>query len=159
MISIIAALDKNYLIGFNNHLPWHIKEDLHHFRKLTYGHPVVMGKNTWMSLGKPLEGRTNIILTHDKDFHIDGCITLNSISELDNIFREEEIFVIGGANIFRQFLAIADRMYLTRIDYAFSGDTYFPDIDWQQWKLISFEQLTSEQGYKLAFEQWERQTR
>jgi len=159
LISIIAALDKNYLIGINNHLPWHIKEDLHHFRKLTYGHPVVMGKNTWMSLGKPLEGRTNIILTHDKDFHIDGCITLNSISELDNLFREEEIFVIGGANIFRQFLAIADRMYLTRIDHTFSGDTYFPDIDWQQWKLISFEQLTSEQGYKLAFEQWERQIR
>jgi dihydrofolate reductase len=153
-ISIIAAVDENYLIGKENRLPWNIKEDLHHFRELTIGHPVVMGKNTWLSLGKPLDGRINVILTHDKSFQFPGCIVANSIEQVLTNFPKEEVFVIGGACTYQQFLALANRIYLTRIKDAFEGDVYFPVFDWSQWEMVFFEQKDTESGYRLSFEKW-----
>jgi dihydrofolate reductase len=159
LISIIAALDKNGVIGKNNHLPWNIREDLKHFREITMGHPVIMGRKTWMSIGKPLEGRTNIILTHDSGFSIPGCITVNSIQQVMNDFPDQDILVIGGAELFRQFIPLAGRIFLTRINHEFDGDTYFPDISWDNWLLVSYERKHSEEGYDLSFETWEKKLR
>jgi dihydrofolate reductase len=155
-ISIIAAIDKCGLIGEHNHLPWKIREDLQHFRETTLGHPVVMGKKTWFSLGKPLDGRTNIILTHDLDFHVPGCQVAYSVEQILDECAGEDIFIIGGASVFQQFLPHATMIYLTRIDYEFWGDTFFPEVDWQQWEIISYERKATDQGYDLAFELWEK---
>ncbi len=155
-ISIIVAIDRNRLIGTENHLPWNIKEDLQYFRDTTLGHPVVMGKKTWLSLGKTLEGRVNIILTHDKSFEIPGCLIVNSIDQILSNFSEQEVFVIGGAETFRQFLPLANMIYLTRIDHDFEGDTYFPEVDWSEWEIVFFEQKSTESGYTISFEHWKR---
>jgi dihydrofolate reductase len=158
LISIIAAIDKNGVIGKDNHLPWNINDDLKHFRELTIGHPVVMGRKTWMSIGKPLDGRINIILTHDSSFSIPGCITVNSVQQVVNDFPDQDIFVIGGAELFRQFIPSAGRIFLTRINHEFSGDTYFPHVNWDHWLLISYERKQTEDGYDLSFETWERKS-
>ncbi|MFO7660133.1 MAG: dihydrofolate reductase [Candidatus Cloacimonadaceae bacterium] len=155
-ISIIVAMDRNGLIGNDNHLPWNIKEDLQYFRETTLGHPVVMGKSTWLSLGKPLDGRINIILTHDTTFQIPGCITVNSTEQLLADFPEQEVFIIGGAETFRHFLPLAQKIYLTRIDHAFAGDTYFPQPDWSEWEIVFYEQKSTASGYDISFEKWER---
>lgn len=155
-ISIIAAIDKNGLIGKSNHLPWKIKEDLNHFREITMGHPVVMGKKTWLSIGRPLDGRINIILTHDKYFSIPGCIIVNSIEQILTAYTSQEIFVIGGAEVFKQFLPLTSKIYLTRILHEFEGDTYFPDVNWEDWQIISYEKQTSAEAYLLSFEVWQR---
>ncbi len=156
IISIIVACDNNGLIGNSNHLPWHIKEDLHHFRETTMGHPIIMGKKTWLSIGKPLDGRLNIILTHDSDIKIDGCLVYNNIESILSDFRNQEIFVIGGASIFKLFLPVVSTIYLTRINHSFIGDTYFPDVNWLEWNIASYEKITSETGYPISFEKWDR---
>jgi len=158
LISIIAAIDQNYLIGNSNHLPWNIKEDLHFFRRVTMGHPVVMGKRTWLSIGKPLDGRVNVILTHDRTFNIPGCLIVNSVEEVISQFSEQEIIIIGGAEVFRQFLPYANNLYLTKIKHAFTGDTYFPQIDWNDWNIVFYEQKDTESGYQITFEQWTRKS-
>ena len=157
-ISIITAIDTNGLIGIDNHLPWQIKEDLQFFRETTMGHPVVMGKQTWLSIGKPLDGRVNIILTHDETFQIPGCVVLNSVSQVLSTFCNEEIFIIGGATIFEQFIPIANKIYLTRIEHSFKGDTYFPDVDWSEWKIAQYEKKLTDAGYWISLELWIRQS-
>jgi dihydrofolate reductase len=158
LISIIAAIDINGVIGKNNHLPWKISEDLKRFRVLTMGHPVVMGRKTWMSIGKPLEGRINIILTHDFDFKIPECITANSIQQIIDDFPDKDLFVIGGAEVFRQFIHLTGRIYLTRINQAFDGDSYFPKVNWGEWLLVSYEHKSTAEGIELSFETWERKS-
>jgi dihydrofolate reductase len=120
------------------------------------GHPVVMGKNTWLSIGKPLDGRINIILTHDLSFNIPGCLTANSIDEILTDYRDEKIFVIGGSEVFRQFIPLSQKMYLTRIIHSFEGDTYFPELNWSFWEMTFYEFNNSESGYQFSFEIWER---
>jgi dihydrofolate reductase len=122
------------------------------------GHPVIMGKNTWLSIGKPLDGRTNIILTHDLSFSIPGCLTANSIDEILTDYPDEEIFVIGGSEVFRQFIPLSKKIYLTRINHCFDGDTYFPELDWSLWEMTFYEFNDSESGYQFSFEIWERKT-
>jgi len=155
-ISIIVAIDQNGLIGNANHLPWQIKEDLQYFKETTSGHPVIMGKNTWLSIGKPLEGRVNIILTHDTSFQIAGCITVNSIEQVLTEFTDQEIFIIGGADVFKQFLPYTHKIYLTRILHSFEGDVYFPELDWSNWKIVFYEHKSTKSGYNISFEKWER---
>ncbi|ALS22106.1 dihydrofolate reductase [Paenibacillus naphthalenovorans] len=139
MISLIVAHDKNRLIGSNNSLPWYLPNDLSHFKKITTGNIVVMGKNTYESIGKPLSNRINVILTRDNSCKIEGCIVSNSIHKLlQNICVEEEIFIIGGANVYSQFMTIADKLYVTYIDHQFEGDTYFPEYE-SNFKLIGDE--------------------
>lgn len=133
MISIIAAVAENGTIGNRNALLWHISEDMRRFRSITTGHPVVMGRKTFESLGRPLPNRANIVITHG-DTPFEGCTTVHSLEEAVAMFRpEEEIFIIGGAQIYAQALPIADRMYLTVIHRAYEGDTAFPDWDASQW--------------------------
>ncbi len=141
MISIIVAVAENNAIGKDNRLLVHISEDLKRFKKITSGHPVIMGKRTWESLPvKPLPGRHNIILTDDPTDQFPGgtaVFTLNEALALCKI--EEETFIIGGASVYSQFLPHADRLYLTRIHRDYEGDVFFPEINEREWKLVSDE--------------------
>ena len=135
MISIIVAYSKNYVIGKNNQLPWHVPADLKHFKAITMGKPIVMGRKTAESIGKPLPGRRNIIISQgDKIF--EGCEVFSSLQALKN---EAEIMIIGGANLFSQLLSCAEKMYVTEIDAQIDGDAFFPEINNVEWEIISEE--------------------
>ncbi|WP_445491170.1 dihydrofolate reductase [Niallia sp. 03133] len=143
MISLIVAMDKNNVIGHNNELPWHLPADLKYFKKVTTGHPIVMGRKTRDSIGRNLPNRENVIMTTNLQYTCEDCKILHSMEELkawSETKNREEIFIIGGAEIFKETLNIADRLYITKIDAAYQGDTYFPDLDWSKWKIISEEQ-------------------
>jgi len=136
-ISIIVAIGKNWVIGINNKLPWNLPADMEHFKQLTMGKSVIMGQKTFESIGKPLLGRTNIILTLDKNFAPSGCQIAYSIEGALEIAKDfKEVMICGGASIYRQFLPLADRMYLTLIEGDFKGDAYFPEFDWNDWEEI-----------------------
>lgn len=158
MISIIVAVAENGVIGGNNSLLWHISEDLKHFKTLTTGHPVVMGRKTFESLGRPLPNRTNVVITR-QTVEIPGCGVVHSLEEAVALFpAEEEVFVIGGAQIYTEALPLADRFYLTRVFHAYEGDTLFPVWDEAEWRLVASE--TFARGvtfpYPFAFERYER---
>lgn len=139
-ISLVVAMDRNRLIGSGNALPWHLTADLRHFKKLTMGHPVVMGRRTWESIGKPLPGRTNIVLTRQKDYEAPGAVVVDSIeSAKEQAGDQAELMVIGGAELYRQALAEADRIYLTEVHAEFEGDTYFPEMNMDEWACMSRE--------------------
>jgi dihydrofolate reductase len=143
MITLIAACSENRVIGKDGTLIWHIPEDLKRFKKLTLGNPIVMGRKTYESIGKPLPGRTNIILSRDKSLRIDGCLVYNKISDILEIFEKNNIFVIGGGEIYKQFLDKADRIELTLIHKNFDGDTYFPEIG-INWQVVESQKSTFE---------------
>ncbi|MBN2830215.1 MAG: dihydrofolate reductase [Candidatus Cloacimonetes bacterium] len=153
--AIIVALDANGLIGDRNKLPWMIPEDLAYFKRMTLGHSVVMGRRTYESIGKALPHRNNYVLT-SKSFISDDTIAVNTITKLSTYFSKDElVFVIGGREVFQQFVNVVDLMYLTRIRHAFTGNTYFPEIDWSNWILVNREENNS--GiYDLAFEEYKR---
>ena len=135
-ISIIAAVARNWAIGRNNRLLWHIPEDFRWFKKHTAGHPVVMGKRTWESLPlKPLPGRKNIVITHDPRDCFTGAICVGSIEEsLNQMDTGGENFIIGGGMVYRQFLPLAQKIYLTVVDKEFDADVWFPEPDARKWK-------------------------
>ncbi|MCZ6679373.1 MAG: dihydrofolate reductase [Candidatus Poribacteria bacterium] len=134
-ISIIAAMDKNRLIGQDNRLPWRLPADMKHFRRMTLGKPVVMGRKTFESLGRPLKKRTNIIVTHDCDYRAEGCIVAHSVEEaLATVKANEEVMIIGGSSIYAQFLPRADRLYLTLVHDCFEGEVYFPAFNLEEWQ-------------------------
>jgi dihydrofolate reductase len=137
MISIIVAVSDDWGIGMNNELLWHLPEDLKRFKKLTMGNAIVMGKKTWESLPKrPLPGRKNVVLTDNPSECIDCAITAYSISDaLDKCSSEKEIFIIGGGSIYRQFMPLADRLYITHVHKSTPADTYFTEIDPLQWEV------------------------
>lgn len=141
MISLIWAMDENQVIGKNNQLPWHLPEDLKFFKRTTMGHPIAMGRKTLDSIGKPLPGRENIVITRNLQFSYEGVTILNSADALIEYsnHKDEEIFVIGGAEIFNFFLPISDRLYVTRIHEKFEGDAYFPKLNVEEWELVSRE--------------------
>ena len=143
MITLIAACSENRVIGKDGTLIWHIPEDLKRFKKLTLGNPIVMGRKTYESIGKRLPGRTNIILSRDKNLRIDGCLVYNKISDILEIFEKNNIFVIGGGEIYKQFLDKADRIELTLIHKNFDGDTYFPEIG-INWQVVESQKSTFE---------------
>lgn len=141
MISIIVAISENFAIGKNNDLLWHLPNDLKRFKTLTSGHKIVMGRNTYLSLPKrPLPNRTSIVITDQKDEKFDGTITVYSIEEaLGAIDQDEEAFIIGGGMVYREFLSLADKLYLTLVHQNFDADTFFPEIKFDEWKEISRE--------------------
>ncbi|WP_404428286.1 dihydrofolate reductase [Sutcliffiella horikoshii] len=158
MISIIVATDRNNLIGKDNDLPWRIPADLAYFKKVTLGSTIVMGRKTYESIGKPLPNRRNIILSR-KEFHADGCETLHSIEEVERVKEDgKELFIIGGAHIFKETLPIADLLYLTYIDEEFEGDTYFPEVNEQDWELVSSEKGIKDEKnpYDYYFKKYKR---
>lgn len=138
MIALIVAMGKNRVIGLNNEMPWHMPADLAYFKKVTTGHPVVMGRKTFESIGRPLPNRKNIILTTDLSYEQSECIIAHSVEEALSYGKQETIFIIGGAQIYKQFLPFADKVYITKIDGEFEGDTFFPGLG-EEWKLVSTE--------------------
>jgi dihydrofolate reductase len=134
MISLIVAMDPHRVIGLKNQLPWSLPEDLKHFRATTVGKPVIMGRQTFESIGRPLAQRKNIVLSHNKTFQAPGVIVVNSIEEaLAAAFPAPEIMVIGGAKIYQQFLPIANRLYLSQVHQVYEGDTFFPVFSNESW--------------------------
>jgi len=140
-ISIIVAVAKNNAIGKDNKLLWHLSEDLKRFKKLTTGHYIIMGKNTYYSLPKrPLPNRTNVVITDIPGEQIDNCIMAYSIEDaISKMDAEKENFIIGGASIYKQFLPHANKLYITWVHEEFEADTFFPDVDEKEWKVISRE--------------------
>jgi len=153
IISIIVAVASNGAIGKNNDLLWHIPEDFKWFKKHTLGNPVIMGKKTWESLPrKPLPGRTNIVISDDPSDCYDSCITVGSIPEaIERMSDEKENFIIGGGMIYRQFLPLADRLYLTRVHKDFEADIFFPELDLNIWKEVYREEHPEKEPEKLGF--------
>ena len=140
IISLIAALDRNRVIGKNNSLPWHLPGDLKRFKKLTEGKAVIMGRKTYESIGRPLPNRLNIVLTQNKDLIAPGITVAHSKEEaLEKAAGYEEVFIIGGEGVFKEFMPLAQKMYLTFIDHSFVGDVYFPDFNPQEWREIKKE--------------------
>ncbi|MFC0187673.1 dihydrofolate reductase [Fictibacillus aquaticus] len=138
MISFVVAMDQNRLIGRNNELPWHMPGDLQYFKKVTMGKPIVMGRKTHESIGRPLPGRENIVMTRDERYEADGCTVVSSAEDV--LSRDdEEMCVIGGADIFRLFMPHVKRLYITEIYHEFDGDTYFPVFSKEEWKEVSRE--------------------
>lgn len=152
MISIIVAIAQNGIIGDKNSLLWHIKEDMRFFRTTTSGHAVIMGRKTFESLGsKPLPKRKNIVITRS-DFTFEGALTAHSLDEAIAMAEgDEETFIIGGAQIYRAALAVADRMYITRVEHDYQGDTSFPEVDYSQWRLVSEERHERGEEYEWPF--------
>lgn len=162
MVSIIVAIAQNGTIGDKNSLLWHIKEDMRFFRTTTSGHAVIMGRKTFESLGsKPLPKRTNIVITRaDREF--EGALTAHSLPEaIAMAGDDEEIFIIGGAQIYNEALSVADRMYITRVERNYEGDTSFPAIDYSQWRLLAEERHERGEEYDspFTFQTFERVTR
>jgi len=159
VISIIIAMGNDRVIGIKNALPWQLPADLEHFRQLTVGKPVIMGQKTFESIGKPLPGRTNIVLTLDENFNPPGCLVAHSIEEALSAAKDfPEVMICGGVSIYRQFLPLADRMYLTLIEGNFEGDAYFPEFDWNNWREVERieNQPDKENPYKYTFVTLER---
>ena len=146
MISIIVAIAENMAIGKNNDLLWHISEDLKRFKRITSGHPVIMGKRTFLSLPRrPLPGRRNVVISDVPGEEIEGCEMAYSIEQaIAKCDPETENFIIGGASVYMQFLPHTDRLYLTRVHKSFDGDVFFPDIDYNEWEMLSKEDFSGE---------------
>ncbi len=161
MLSLIVAVAENGTIGDKNALLWHIAEDMRFFRTTTSGHPVVMGRRTFESLGRPLPNRENIVLSHREGLQIEGCRVVHSLAEACALFpAEEEIFVIGGAQLYAEALPAVDRIYLTRVHHSYEGDTAFPEWDPAPWRLVWSEHHACGADYPhpFTFERWERRT-
>jgi len=139
-LSLIWAMDENRLIGNNNALPWQLPADMQWFRQQTMGKPILMGRKTFDSIGKPLPGRENIVLTRQQGLTIEGCHVVTSLDEAKSVVADaEEIMVIGGAEIYAMLLPDAGHLYYTQIHHAFEGDAWFPEFDLNEWKVIHEE--------------------
>jgi len=153
IISLIAAMDRNRLIGNKNQLPWHLPADLTHFKQVTMGKPIIMGRKTFESIGRPLPGRTNIVLTRDEDYQADGIVLTGSLDKaLDCAASEgvEEVMIIGGSNIYGQALNSSDRLYLTIVDGEFDGDAWFPAYDEDEWQEVERTHVAADEKNAYA---------
>ena len=151
MVSLIVAIAENGVIGDKNALLWNIKEDMRRFRTTTTGHPVVMGRKTYESIGRPLPKRTNVVITRGNNI-FEGCEVAHSLEEAIAMFPDqEEVFIIGGAQIYAQALPLADKLYLTIVHRQYEGDTSFPEIDYSEWREISREEFSKGEEYDGAF--------
>lgn len=151
MVSVIVAVAENGVIGDKNTLLWHISEDLRNFKRVTSGHPVIMGRKTFDSLGRPLPNRTNVVITR-QNLEIEGCKVVHSLEEALSLFSpEEELFVIGGAQIYAEALPLADRFYLTRVHHAYEGDTSFPKWNESEWSRMESERFERGEKYEYPF--------
>lgn len=137
LLSLIVAVARNGVIGRGNALPWHLPADLKHFKAVTLGKPVIMGRKTFESIGRPLPGRKNIVVTRNAGFRAEGCEVVASLeAALAVCVDAEEVFVIGGAQLYAEALGKADRIYLTRIEADIEGDTFFPPFDSARWRVV-----------------------
>ena len=152
-INIIVAVAENNVIGNNNSLIWHISEDLKRFKKLTLGKPIIMGRKTYESLPfKPLPKRKNIIISRNSELNFEGAELVNSPQKaLDLCHDFDEVFICGGAEIYKHFMNIANKMYITKVKKEFNGDTFFPEIDTEKWKIVSKSETFIDEKSKIQY--------
>jgi len=156
-VYLIAAVAKNGVIGANGKLPWHLPEDLKHFKKLTLNHPIIMGRRTWESFPKPLPGREHIVISRRPGFAAPGASVASSLEGAVALCTGESVaFVIGGAEVYAAALPLADGLILTEIDADYEGDTRFPDWDRKAWRATQKETHTSDEGVRFDFVLYER---
>lgn len=158
-LTLIAAMSKNRIIGNNNELIWHLPADLKRFKSLTNGHHIIMGRKTYESLGRPLPNRTNIIITRQKDFQAPGCLIVHSLEEaIQKSIGDEQPFIVGGAEIYKQALPYANKIELTIVDSEYDGDSSFPEIDAKKWEIVSKENYPSDEKNKhnMSFIQYRK---
>ena len=161
ILSLVVATDENNVIGKDNKLPWHLPNDLRYFKNLTWGMPILMGRKTFESIGKPLPGRKSIVITRDQDWNYEGVEVVHNIDDAIDKAKEydvKEIFVIGGAEIFNTSFSSATRIYLTRIHHNFEGDVYFPELNNEDWNLIQNKPCMADDknAYAHSFQVWEK---
>lgn len=161
VLSLLVAADENNVIGKDNQLPWHLPNDLKYFKNLTWAMPILMGRKTFDSIGKPLPGRKSIVITRNKDWQHESVEVVHSIEDAIDVAKQndvKEIFVIGGAEIFKTSFEAANRIYLTRIHHQFEGDVYFPELDSSQWELVKAKRCEPDEknAYAHTFQVWER---
>jgi len=152
MITIIAAIAKQNALGKNNQLIWHLPADLKRFKQVTSNHHVIMGRKTYESLGKPLPNRTNIIITRNRDFKAEGCIIVNSLQQaIDASKDDQNPYILGGAEIYKQAIEFVDKLDLTFVHHTFDADAFFPNIDTAIWKETSREDFKADEKNKYDF--------
>ncbi len=162
MISMIVAMAENRAIGKNNDLLWHLPDDFKHFKKVTMGKPILMGRKTYESIGKPLSGRENIVVTRDETFFAEGITLVNSIpSALEASEQYDEVIVIGGASFYKQMLPQTERLYVTVVHETFDADAFFPEIDVASWGVIdkSEHEADERHAYRFSFISYQRKTK
>jgi dihydrofolate reductase len=158
-VAIVAALARNRAIGRDNGMPWRLPEDLKRFKRLTMGHSVIMGRKTFESIGSPLAGRSNIVITRSPDWSRPGCLVARSLgAALAAVGKSRDAFVIGGSQIYALAMPLAQRLYMTEIERDFDGDAFFPEFDRSQWREVSRERRASggSEGFDYAFVEYER---
>jgi dihydrofolate reductase len=159
-ISLIVAMASNRAIGINNQLPWHLSADLKRFRQITMGSPILMGRKTYESIGRPLPGRTNVIISRDPAYKQEGCLVFNDIeTAIESCCQKfQEIFVIGGSELYKSMLPRADTLYVTLINKEFSGDAFFPEIDARHWAEAAREDVDNDPdaGFSYSFIKYEK---
>ena len=153
MINLIVAKASNNVIGAKNDLIWHLPNDLKHFKNLTSGHPIIMGRKTFESLGRPLPNRTNIVVTRDKDWQAENIEKEFSLEKAIESAKKinEDIYIIGGGNIYKQAMEFADVLYITEVHHEFEGDTYFPEIDEEIWEEVDRENFMKDEKHPYAY--------
>ncbi len=152
-ISLIVAMATNRAIGLDNKMPWHLSADLKKFKAITMGSPIVMGRKTYESIGRPLPGRNNIIISRNLDYQQVGCLVFNDINTAIETSSKDadEIFIIGGAELYKAVLPLANNLYLTLINQDFKGDTFFPEIDFNAWTEISREDVSDDMSVNFSY--------
>jgi dihydrofolate reductase len=164
MLSLIVAASSNNAIGKSNAMLWHLPEDFKFFKNTTWGMPIIMGRKTFEAIGRPLPGRTNIIITSNKDWQVEGVTASTSLEEAIQIAKTtnaKEIFITGGGEIYKQSILIADKIYLTRVHTEIDGDTFFPVIDKSIWELDFEKNVEADERniYDMSFQTWVRKTK
>jgi len=164
-LSVIVAVAENGVVGVNNALPWYLPDDLKYFKQTTMGKPVVMGRKTYESIGKPLPGRTNIVVTHNQDYQAEGVKVVGSLSEalelaadIAVIDGKDELMVIGGAAVYAAAIPMADRLYVTEVHAEVDGDAYLPAVEWSEWRELTREKhvAVAPNSYDFSFVVYQR---
>lgn len=161
-VSLIVAMSENGVIGHEGDMPWRMSEDLKRFKRLTMGHHLIMGRTTWESIGRVLPGRTTIILTRNADYRVEDALMARDLDHaLELAAGDDEVFVIGGGEVYRFALPYVTKMYVTRVHAELQGDTLFPDVDWDQWSVDSSTMRMADEKnqYNYSFEDYERKSR
>lgn len=159
MITLIAAVAENNALGKDNQLLWHLPDDFKRFKNITSGHYIVMGRKTFESFPKPLPNRTHVIITRQNDYAPEGCLIANSLREAIALCpKEEEVFIIGGGEIYKQSIALADKLDITRVHHSFEADTFFPEIESSDWLLAEteFHAKDEKHAYDFTFQTYLR---
>lgn len=153
MINIVVAKASNNVIGAKNDLIWHLPNDLKHFKSLTSGHPIIMGRKTFESLGRPLPNRTNIVVTRDQNWNAEDIEIASSLQKAIEAAKkiDDDIYILGGGNIYKQAIEFTDVLYITEVHHEFDGDTYFPEIDSDEWEEVEREYFKKDEKHPYAY--------